>query len=690
MTYTTPLRLTLCSALLLGAFTSHAAAQQARLKEVRDVVYGQAGGRDLHVDLTYPAAASGLRPVVVYVHGGGWKTGSHHTARTRLLARAGYFCVSVEYRLSGEAIWPAQIHDCKAAIRWVRANAAKYRLDPERIGVWGHSAGGHLAAMLATSSGVSALEGRSGNPGHSSSVACALSAYGPADLLAMVRQPSRIDRRSPKSPEALLLGAPAHTVPQRALQASPITYVDAKDPPMLLQHGIEDGTVPVGQSDLFAQALRQAGVEVRYERLPGVDHAFRGATEEQLNAIEASTLKFFNKHLGQPAGCDGASPRPRRPRRPRRFRRTRRTAARVPALSLLACGGSGQAIPEAGLEEESPQAPTLTRRVESEVSQDFSELQLDLRSGSGTLRVKDEVGRYSAPLTLGRLELKELQSLLARLPAPGHLSAIYPTGARPTTLTHRPGEGAARSWTHTACPRDEAARRIERILLSAEQRWRVDTVLERPYGGRANRRLLSGRLFLLSAGKARLKLDAPSPLLSPPTVEILLSPAESSRYRELSGQRLRLEVATTARPRAFRLVELHVPADVLYEGLVATVSWKGSSPSVRLELQGRALRVTGVAPEVLRALAALEQRPPHVRVDGMVRARGEGVHFHSLAILVELPWEQEGLGQGRVLGLPKPSKALVLSASGQTGLVALEELALAAAEASSPAAPGSN
>ena len=149
-----------------------------------DIVTGTGGGRPLHVDAVWPEKLpAGLLPAILFVHGGGWAGGSHKFMRPMFLATRGYFVATVEYRLSGEATWPAQIEDCKLAVRWLRANAPKYHVDPDRIGVWGESAGGHLVACLGTIGPEASLEGEGGYPGVSSKVQAVVDFFGPVDFL---------------------------------------------------------------------------------------------------------------------------------------------------------------------------------------------------------------------------------------------------------------------------------------------------------------------------------------------------------------------------------------------------------------------------------------------------------------------------------------------------------------------------
>jgi acetyl esterase/lipase len=204
-----------------------------------------------------------------------------------LIASGNYVGISIGYRLSGEALWPAQIHDCKAAIRWLRANADRYGIDPERIGVWGSSAGGHLVNMLGTSGGVKDLEGDCGTPGQSSQVRCVVSYCGPTDFLAN----KRIQGGREPSAVSCLLGGALDEKKTEARHASPITYVSPDDPPFLLVHGTRDTTVPFEQAELFRDALRKAGVHVILVPIEGGGHGFGGPEVYQ------RVTAFLDKHL---------------------------------------------------------------------------------------------------------------------------------------------------------------------------------------------------------------------------------------------------------------------------------------------------------------------------------------------------------------------------------------------------------
>lgn len=249
----------------------------------RDVEYGKAGERSLRLDVYRPEKpAAPALPAIVYIHGGGWRNGDKAGGGgVAQLARTGnYVGFSVGYRLSGEATWPAQIHDCKAAIRYIRANAAKYGVDPERIGVWGPSAGGHLSALLGTSGDVKELEGENGTPGVSSRVACVVDFCGPADFTNFRHEAVR-----------LLFGGKFDERMDEAKAGSPITHVSKDDPPFLIVHGTKDTTVPYSQSEALTEALKKSGVDVTLIRIEGGSHSIR---EEE---ARTRTVMFLEKHL---------------------------------------------------------------------------------------------------------------------------------------------------------------------------------------------------------------------------------------------------------------------------------------------------------------------------------------------------------------------------------------------------------
>ncbi|MBN1911675.1 MAG: alpha/beta hydrolase fold domain-containing protein [Pirellulales bacterium] len=264
-------------------------AVMGRVEVQRDVEYGRAGDRALKLDLVRPKKTSDKpRPAIVFIHGGGWQGGNKSGGvgrLTPLVAGGDYVGASVGYRLSGEAIWPAQIHDCKAAIRYLKANADKLGIDPNRIGVWGTSAGGHLVDMLGTTGDVAALEGDNGSAGQSSRVACVVSFFGPTDLRGLG------GGGHARGPVTKLLGGPVSEHPEAAASASPITHVTKDDCPFLLVHGTDDPLVPLAQSETFHKALRAAGVDSTLLTVQGGGHGFNSPKVSQRVA------DFFAKHL---------------------------------------------------------------------------------------------------------------------------------------------------------------------------------------------------------------------------------------------------------------------------------------------------------------------------------------------------------------------------------------------------------
>ena len=260
---------------------------------LKNLVYGQAGGHDLKLDLYQPPvgdqpAARQLRPVIVFLHGGGWRVGSKAEGEQVVAAvtGAGYALASVDYRLSGEAIFPAQIQDCKTAVRWLRANAGRYGLDPKRIGVTGFSAGGHLAALLGTSAGVEALEGRAeGSPRESSRVQAVCDVSGPVDL--SIPTHSIIGKLSVYGE----LAGSASEKPALVRAANPTTYITGKEPPFLIIQGDQDHLVVPEHAKRLAEALRGKGVPVTMVTVQGGGHVPFGPEQA------ATTVKFFERQF---------------------------------------------------------------------------------------------------------------------------------------------------------------------------------------------------------------------------------------------------------------------------------------------------------------------------------------------------------------------------------------------------------
>ncbi len=274
--------------LLCVALGVAGAAQAQTCQTFSAIPYGtyvDGGGQtqDLLLDLRIPTGAAAPTPLVIWIHGGGWSGGTRAMPMmVSNLCSRGYAVASIDYRLSGTAIWPAQIQDCKGAIRWLRANAATYNLDPNRFGVWGSSAGGHLVAHVGTSGGVGTvtigsatvgIEGTTGgNLDQSSRVQAVVDWYGPTDLLQMRFHPSGIPHDDPNSPEGNLLGGAVPDNPDLVATVNPITFLSPDDPPFLLMHGTVDNSVPFAQSELLYRALLARGLRGTFVPILGAGH----------------------------------------------------------------------------------------------------------------------------------------------------------------------------------------------------------------------------------------------------------------------------------------------------------------------------------------------------------------------------------------------------------------------------------
>lgn len=262
------------------------------------------GYRPLMLDFYRPVDREGqVLPLVIWVHGGAWLFGSpkenpEFLVASRLFQRvleSGYALARVTYRLSAEATFPAQICDVKAAVRWLRQNAAALGVDPRAFAAWGESAGGHLSSMIALT-GVPdcGWEGASEADG----VQAAVIWYGPSDLASMQSQalPTAFDDHdAPGSPESRLIGAPVNQAADLALQASPISYVTAGAPPMRLIHGLADRVVPSAQSQELFDALTAVGAPVELSLVPDADHCFDGV---DLTPIVDDSLEFLAHTIG--------------------------------------------------------------------------------------------------------------------------------------------------------------------------------------------------------------------------------------------------------------------------------------------------------------------------------------------------------------------------------------------------------
>lgn len=260
----------------------------------KNLVYASVNGIDLKLDIYVPKNAATALPLVVWIHGGGWRSGSKMNPRALPLAKEGFAVASINYRLTDVAVFPAQIHDCKAAIRYLRANAKEHNIDPDRIGVWGSSAGGHLAALLGTSNGKQELEGKVGKYLETSSdVQAVCDWFGPSDFLTMPIGKRKF--KEGEDPEIKFLGGPISKKLVLAELCSPVTHVTKDAPPFLIMHGDKDTLVPLQQSQLLHDRLKGEGADVTLIVMEDTGHGFRNIT-----STFDPVLTFFQRTLAKP------------------------------------------------------------------------------------------------------------------------------------------------------------------------------------------------------------------------------------------------------------------------------------------------------------------------------------------------------------------------------------------------------
>lgn len=255
------------------------------------IEYSNPDNQHLQLNMARPRNGKGPFPVILCIHGGGFRAGSRdgYNKLCQTLAQRGFVAVTASYRLAPKYQFPAAVHDVKAAVRWLRANASKYHLDPDRIGTTGGSAGGHLAQFLGVTPGIAQFEGSGGNAEQSSKVACVVNSYGPSDF-------TKSYGKSVDAAEVLplFLGGDVEHERRRHIVSSPLYWVTPEAAPTLCIHGTEDKYVAYEQATWIVDRLKACDVEVELLTLEGAGHGFKGADAEK---ADKALLAFFEKHL---------------------------------------------------------------------------------------------------------------------------------------------------------------------------------------------------------------------------------------------------------------------------------------------------------------------------------------------------------------------------------------------------------
>lgn len=288
-------RFALALSLLFSAFVVARADAPKNADEAirirKGIEYAKWGDRSMQLDLYVPKSES-PPPLIVWIHGGGWKQGSKDSPSPALrqLAR-GYAVAHIAYRFSQEAVFPAQIEDCRAALRWLRANAKEQGYDPDRIGVWGASAGGHLALLLGCGDACKNFD-KGPNLDVSANVLCVCDWFGPTDLWTISEPLIKVKQDSPLL--NALVGGPIAVNKEKLSKASPTRYVTDKAAPVLMVHGDKDPLVPLSQSEQILKQLKECNVECRLQVIPNAGHGGLQFLGDDINRLQDA---FFDKHL---------------------------------------------------------------------------------------------------------------------------------------------------------------------------------------------------------------------------------------------------------------------------------------------------------------------------------------------------------------------------------------------------------
>jgi acetyl esterase/lipase len=266
-----------------------------------DVVYGTGAGEDLKLDLALPKGVETPRPALVFIHGGGWAAGNKRMFRPLIkqAAERGFVAASVGYRLAPKHRFPAQVEDCKCAVRWLRAHADEFNVNPDQIGASGASAGAHLAMMLGTMDSQDGMEGSGGWQDQSSKVQVVVSYFGPTDMTSTsvegLAGGEYVQEAAVRRIIENFIGGPVDDNADTLRLASPVTYVNEGDAPMLLFQGTRDPLVPFDQAFSMATALTKAGIKGRVELILQANHGWFG--DEMTRTVDG-TFDFFGQHLG--------------------------------------------------------------------------------------------------------------------------------------------------------------------------------------------------------------------------------------------------------------------------------------------------------------------------------------------------------------------------------------------------------
>ena len=260
----------------------------------KNIEYSNPDDQHLQLNMARPKEGTGPFPAVICIHGGGFRAGSREgfNGLCLQLAEKGYVAVTVSYRLAPKYQFPGAVHDVKAAVRWLRANAKTYHIDPDRIGTTGGSAGGHLAQFLGVTSGVKKFEGDGGNAEFSSSVKCVVNFYGPSDFTKSYN--ASVDA---KDVLPLFLGGNLQQERHRHIESSPLYWVTPEAAPTLFVHGTNDAYVALEQAEWIVDRMQAADVEATLMTIEGGDHGFRTSTPDVQQKIEHARIEFFEKHL---------------------------------------------------------------------------------------------------------------------------------------------------------------------------------------------------------------------------------------------------------------------------------------------------------------------------------------------------------------------------------------------------------